>query len=86
MPLDLIGSYYLPIAIFYLLGMQVAKYLFARPFEGQVITGFSFCYGNAVLLGLPLVLLTLGDEASLPYFILLSIHALSLFTVTTVNR
>ena len=84
MPLDLIGSYYLPIAIFYLLGMQVAKYLFARPFEGQVITGFSFCYGNAVLLGLPLVLLTLGDEASLPYFILLSIHALSLFTVTTV--
>jgi predicted permease len=83
MPLDLIGSYYLPVAAFYLLGMLIAKLLFARPFDGQVITGFSFSYGNAVLLGLPLVLLTLGDEASLPYFILLSMHALSLFTVTT---
>ena len=84
MPLDLIGSYYLPVAGFYLLGMVVARWFFARPFGGQVITGFSFCYGNAVLLGLPLVLLILGDAGSLPYFILLSMHALSLFTVTTV--
>jgi hypothetical protein len=83
MPLDLIGSYYLPVVAFYLLGMLIAKLLFARSFDGQVITGFSFSYGNAVLLGLPLVLLTLGDKASLPYFILLSMHALSLFTVTT---
>ena len=84
LPLDLLGSYYLPIAFFYLVGMLLARYFYARSFEGQVITGVSFCYGNAVLLGLPLVILTLGDEASLPYFILLSMHALLLFTVTTV--
>jgi predicted permease len=84
MPLDLIGSYYLPVALFYCFGMLIARRVFARPFSGQVITGFSFSYGNAVLLGLPIVLLTLGDEDSLPYFILLSIHALSLFTVTTI--
>ncbi len=84
MPLDLIGSYYLPIAGFYLLGMLVARRIFGRPLDGQVITGFSFSYGNAVLLGLPLVLLILGDEGSLPYFILLSMHALLLLTVTTV--
>ena len=48
MPLDLIGSYYLPVAGFYLLGMVVARWFFARPFSGQVITGLSFCYGNAV--------------------------------------
>jgi predicted permease len=64
--------------------MLVAKYFYARPFDGQVITGFSFSFGNAVLLGLPLVLLTLGDTDSLPYFILLSLHPLSLLTVTTV--
>jgi len=84
MPLDLIGSYYLPVAGFYLLGMVIARQFFGRPFSGQVITGFSFSYGNAVLLGLPLVLLILGDKGSLPYFILISMHALSLFTVTTV--
>jgi len=84
MPLDLIGSYYLPVAGFYLLGMVIARQFFGRPFSGQVITGFSFSYGNAVLLGLPLVLLILGDKGSLPYFILISMHALSLFTVTTI--
>ena len=84
MPLDLIGAYYLPVALIYILGMLVARQVFARPFSGQVITGFSFSYGNAVLLGLPIVLLALGDKASLPYFILLSLHALSLFTITTV--
>ncbi len=83
-PLDLIGSYYLPVAGFYLLGMVIARQFFGRPFSGQVITGLSFSYGNAVLLGLPLVLLILGDKGSLPYFILISMHALSLFTVTTV--
>jgi hypothetical protein len=84
MPLDLIGSYYLPVAGFYLLGMVIAWQFFARPLSGQAITGFSISYGNVVLLGLPLVLLILGDKGSLPYFILLSIHALSLMTVTTV--
>jgi malonate transporter len=84
LPLDLVGAYYLPVALVYLLGMLLAKHVFTRPFGGQVITGFSATYGNAVMLGLPIVLLTLGDEASLPYFILLSMHALSLFTITTV--
>ena len=84
LPLDLVGAYYLPVALVYLVGMFFAKQIFARPFDGRVITGFSATYGNAVMLGLPIVLLTLGDEASLPYFILLSMHALSLFTITTV--
>ncbi len=64
--------------------MLIARCVFARPFDGQVITGFAFSYGNVVLLGLPLVLLTLGDERSVPYFILLSIHALTIITATTV--
>jgi len=84
LPLDLIGAYYLPVAILYLIAMFVGRRMFLRNFGGQVITAFSFCYGNAVMLGLPLVLLTVGDEQALPYFILLSLHSLSIFTVTTV--
>ena len=61
--------------------MLIARFLFDRPLGGKAITGFSFSYGNAVLLGLPLVLLTLGDEGALPYFILLSLPALSLLLV-----
>ena len=84
LPLDLIGAYYLPVAILYLIAMVIGRRLFLRNFDGQVITAFSFCYGNAIMLGLPLVLLTVGDKQALPYFILLSLHALSIFTVTTV--
>jgi len=84
LPLDLIGAYYLPVAILYLIAMFVGRRMFLRNIGGQVITAFSFCYGNAVMLGLPLVLLTVGDEQALPYFILLSLHSLSIFTVTTV--
>ncbi len=84
LPLNLIAGYYLPVAVLYASGMLVARLAFTRPFDGQVITAFSFAYGNAVLLGLPIVLLTVGNDNALPYFILLSMHALSLFTVTTV--
>ena len=84
LPLDLITGYYLPVAVFYLLGMLIAKTVFARPFDGQAITGFSFCYGNAVLLGLPLVLSMMDNDQALPYFMLLSLHGLSLFTIVTV--
>ena len=84
LPLDLIVGYYLPVVVFYLLGMLIAKTVFARPFDGQAITGFSCCYGNTVLLGLPLVLLMMDNDEALPYFILLSLHGLSLFTTVTV--
>ncbi|MEM7294867.1 MAG: AEC family transporter, partial [Pseudomonadota bacterium] len=84
LPLDLLGAYYLPVAIFYVGGMLLARSVFHRPLAGQTITGFSSSYGNGVMLGLPLMLLIFGDTASLPYFILLSVHALSLFTTTTV--
>ena len=84
LPIDLIASYYIPVAAFYLGGMLLAKFAFARPFDGQALTGFSCSYGNTVLLGLPLILLMMSNEEALPYFILLSLHGLSLFTTLTV--
>ncbi|MEM7206402.1 MAG: AEC family transporter [Pseudomonadota bacterium] len=84
LPINYLLSYYIPVALFYVLGMLLAAKVYGRPLAGQAITGFSCCYGNGILLGLPLVLLTFGDEASIPYFILLSMHALTLFTTVTV--
>ena len=84
LPFNYIAAYYLPVALIYVSGIVIGKFVFARPFDGQVVTAFSFSYGNAVMLGLPLVLLIVGDSKALPYFILLSLHALTLFTVTTV--
>ena len=83
-PWRLVLGYYLPMAGFYFLGMLISRVGFKRAFKAQVITGFSFSYGNAILLGLPLALLTFGEEGAIPFFILLGFHALSAFTVTTV--
>lgn len=83
-PWRLVLGYYAPMAVFYCGGMLVSRLLFRQPFEAQVITGFSCSYGNAILLGLPLALLTFGEEGALPFFILLAFHALCAFTVTTI--
>ena len=83
-PLGLWVSFYVPVFGVYALGMLLAARRFERNFMEQVIAGFGCAFGNTVLLGLPLVLLFFGDEGALPFFILISIHGLSLFTATTV--
>ncbi|MDD9855058.1 MAG: AEC family transporter, partial [Gammaproteobacteria bacterium] len=82
-PWRLVLAYYAPVAAFYAAGMFISGAVFKRGFGAQVITGFACSYGNAILLGLPLALLTFGAEGQLAFFILLAFHALSAFTVTT---
>ncbi|MEM9557997.1 MAG: AEC family transporter [Acidobacteriota bacterium] len=83
LPLGYFASYYLSAATVATLGFLLARYVFGRTYGGQVITGFGFGFGNTVLLGLPLILTTFGDDAALPFFILLSVHGLAFFTTTT---
>ncbi len=82
-PWGYFASYYLSAAVVYLVGFLIARYGFRRSYGAQLITGFGCAFGNTVLLGIPVILTTFGDEAALPLFILLSIHGLSFFTVTT---
>lgn len=82
-PWRLVFAYYAPVAVFYAAGMAVSRGVFKRGFAAQVITGFACSYGNAILLGLPLALLTFGEDGQLAFLILLAFHALSAFTVTT---
>lgn len=82
-PWGFFGSYYLSAAFVFCLGFLIARYGFRRTSGGQAITGFGFSYSNAVLLGLPLIMTTYGEEAELPFFILLSMHGLSFFTLMT---
>ncbi|MEM1206720.1 MAG: AEC family transporter [Acidobacteriota bacterium] len=82
-PWGYFGAYYLSAATVYGAGFLLARYAFRRTYGGQVITGFGYAFGNTVLLGLPLILTTFGDEAALPFFILLSVHGLLFFTTTT---
>lgn len=82
-PWGYFASYYISASSVFLLGFVLARFAFRRTYGGQVISGFGFAYGNNVLLGLPLILTTFGEAAALPFFILLSVHGLIFFTLTT---
>lgn len=83
-PWPLLASLYGPAAALYVLGMLISGRLFGRDLTGRTISGFSASFGNSVLLGLPLALLTFNDEGMVPFLILLAVHGLGYFTVTTV--
>jgi predicted permease len=82
-PGPLLVSFYGPAAVVYALGLMVSGQAFGRDLMGRTIGGFSCSFGNAVLLGLPLAMLTFGEAGMVPFLILLSVHGLSYLTVTT---
>ncbi len=84
LPLDLLTSFYLPVAILYLLGFFITAKLFRHDPSKSVITAMGSTFGNGVLLGLPILLSTVGEPGIVPYFIILAFHGLSIYTVSTI--
>lgn len=83
-PWALFASYYLPAFIVYGIGFAIARWVFGRDMAGAILTGMGCAFANTVLLALPLILLAYGEEAALPFFLILSVHGLTLFTGTTI--
>ncbi len=83
-PWGLMLSFYLPAFFVFMAGMVIANKLFGRDYLASVVAGFGSAFGNSILLGLPLVLLAFGDLGAVPFFILLSVHGLLLFTFATI--
>lgn len=82
-PWSLLASFYLPAAVLYATGILVFGQLFRRDLMSRTIGGFSCSFGNSVLLGLPLAMLTFDEAGMVPFLILLSVHGLGYLTVTT---
>lgn len=76
-------SYYAGAFIVFGLNMVVAGQGFGRRLDEQGIFGLSAAFSNTVLLGIPLVLTTFGDEASLPLFLIIAVHGLVMFPTVT---
>ena len=88
-PWRLLLGYYAPMALCYCIGVALCAALQRnanrkRAFAERIIGGFACSYGNAILLGLPLALLTFDADGQLAYFILLAFHSLTAFATTTV--
>ncbi len=76
-------SYYLSALICMALGMAGGRVIRGRKLDGQTIVGLNAGFGNAVLIGVPLVLTAFGDKATLPLFLIIAFHSVLLTSVGT---
>ena len=76
-------SFYIPVTVTYL----GSRYLFNKfRFPDRVhatVAGLSAAYSNTVLVGIPVLLNSIGNEAIVPAFIIISIHAGFLLTLSS---
>ena len=77
-------AYYAPALTVMALSYTAARALMAKPHRHAVVLAFGSTYGNSVLLGIPIVLLAFGEAATLPLFMMISVHGLLLFTITSI--
>ena len=82
-PWDYLASYYLGTFIILLSGLGLTRLLWQRTFSQQVINAFSSSFSNTVLLGIPIILLTFGDRAVLPLFIIIGTHGIIMVPLFT---
>ena len=83
-PWDYLASYYLGTCIILLSGLGITRLLWQRTFSQQVINAFSSSFSNTVLLGIPIILLTFGDRAVLPLFIIIGTHGIIMVPLFTI--
>lgn len=82
-PWAFLAAYYGSALALFLAGMSLARFLFKHSGQALALFGMGSSYSNVVLLGIPLVMTTFGDAASLPLLLIVSTHAALMFFITT---
>ncbi len=77
---DLLLGYYLGIFSIYLAGILIGVFFYGRNLPKLAAFGMGCAYPNAVVLGIPICLELLGDEAFVPIFMVVAIHNLLIFS------
>ena len=65
------------------LGFLSCRTLLRRDFRDSTMHGFTSTFPNTVLLGIPVVLMAFGEEATVPLFLIISLHSTLLLPVIT---
>ena len=82
-PWALLFSYYGASFSVLTLGFLSCRALLRRDFGDSAMHGFTSAFPNTVLLGIPVVLMTFGKEATVPLFLIISLHSTLLLPVIT---
>jgi|TARA_Y100000310_G_scaffold301127_1_gene337313 hypothetical protein len=84
MPWRFLGSYYLSGIALFVAAMLLGRTVFHQQVKSAGIFAMAGAYSNVVLLGIPLILTTFGNAASLPLFMIVATQAAVMFFATTV--
>ncbi len=82
-PVGFILSYFGAAMAMFALGALVARRGFSFDLARQGLFGFGCSYSNLMLIGIPLVLTTWGEQAVLPLFTIVALHTPLMFTPLT---
>lgn len=74
-------AYYVVALFIFALALILAKLIFRYSATEQSVFSMGAAYSNATIVGIPVCIYALGDQAILPLFIIISIHNLILFTL-----
>jgi malonate transporter len=77
---NLMWAYYLAIFIIYLLGMLIAFFRYGLGQARLSVIGMGCAYPNVTILGIPICLELLGEEAFVPIFMLIAVNNLLIFS------
>ncbi|WP_096086927.1 AEC family transporter [Agaribacterium haliotis] len=77
-----LAAYFLPLLLLFILSFSVLSLLKVRA-KSRAVLAMSSVYGNVTVIGIPVCLHFLGDEALLPMSIIISVHNFILFTLAT---
>ncbi|WP_440054866.1 AEC family transporter [Pseudoalteromonas sp. T1lg65] len=75
-------SFYLPVAGCFLVITLISKYLFNTSMKAAATNALAGTYSNTVLVGLPVILVTLGEHAATMVFMIITLHSAMLFLLT----
>jgi predicted permease len=82
---DLLGVasvYFAACLLVYALGLLAAR-LLRRPLAHGAMLGLDGCYGNTVMMGIPVTVAALGPAALSPLMAIIALHSAILLTLTT---
>lgn len=84
-PLRLLGAYFAAITTAWIIASLATWALLRRPAEDAPSIAMGSCFGNGVMLGIPLILGALGPDATTPIAVLVTVETIYLWVLATLH-
>jgi malonate transporter len=84
-PLNLVASYFLAISATWLIATLATRVVLRRPAEDAPSIAIGSCFGNGVMLGIPLLLGAFGNAAATPIAFLVTLETIYLWILGTLH-